>query len=158
MNKKVNKLYTVFTDAVILSDSVYLNAIEGFDVIDKGRIMADNDLATLIGNKSLSGNIAESVIYKYSNPVTSELWFLSNYFIAYSRDDKSIPEILMVVTRSTCITKSITVLNNFQYALGNIRNIKIVSSLGYLSSPTRVILNACCDNYKCDKVKLPVII
>ena len=64
----------------------------------------------------------------------------------------------MVVTRSTCITKSITVLNNFQYALGNIRNIKIVSSLGYLSSPTRVILNACCDNYKCDKVKLPVVI
>ena len=158
MNKKINKLYTVFTDAVIVSDSVYLNAIEGFDVMDKGQIMADGDLATLIGNKSLFGNIAESVIYKYSNPVTSELWFLSNYFIAYSRDDKSIPEILIVVTRSTCIANSITVLSNFKNALGNIRNIKIVSSLGYLSSPTRVILNSCCGNYKCDKIKLPVVI
>lgn len=158
MKNKINKLYTVFTDAVIVSDSVYLNAIEGFDVMDKGQIMADSDLATLIRDEYPFGNMAESMIYKYSNPVTSELWFLSNYFIAYSRDDKSIPEILMVVTGSTCIAKNITVLNNFQNALGNIRNIKIVSSLGYLSSPTRVILNACCGNYICNKIKLPVVI
>lgn len=158
MNKKVNKLYTVFTDAVVISDNVYLNAIEGYDVIDKEQIMTNGDLAIIIGNNNLFGSIAQNEIYKFTNPLTSELWFLSNYFIAYSRGEEYTPEILLVVTKDTCIVKSINVLYNFRSALRKVQNIKIVHSLGLLSNPSQVYLNACWGNYKCDKIKLPVVI
>lgn len=171
MQNKCNKIYSLFTNGVVLSKDTVINAITPYEVIFRANVLGIEDIVAHFKDKySCIQNIPSSTLYLYTNPATQESWYFGKNLIAYC-DEKvknyygdTVPTILAVFNSSTIVLKGgnidlylkikdaltyTTYLHSKSFSMGIIS----VNDIGYLSYPDRAVVN---NSINSSSVKLPL--
>lgn len=154
MNDKINKLYIIFDNNIIVSNKKLFNAVTGLDIVEQANVGSIADIERLFYTKNLGTyNLPEKVLWKFTNPLNGTEWYLGKNLIACKK--KHYIDILGIMTGGTCIVKNIQVLNDFQFLLKGCSSIRMKSFIGYLSTPDKAFINGI---ERTDTVRLPIYI
>lgn len=157
MKNKVEYLYSVFNQDIIKSKKVLINALQGYKVINQDPVVSQKDVLSWFKENFLSiTSIPSDQIWKFSNPLTKEFWYINQYFIAYSRGDTDINIILFEVG-TTCIVTNVQYFLNWRDILQypTYLTLRLVHTIGCLSTPHKVYTMT---SPNINTIKLPYII
>lgn len=160
MINKAKKLYVIFDKSIInnVSGNKYLDAIKGFDVFDAGQVLTAKDVGAKVSKNNMFNCLSENDIAAFSNPITGQTWYVSNYFIAYGSTPTESPKIILARIGDIFLVTDASTLSSLSKILGRARQIAIKSYLGLLSWPSRTYVNNCSYCYDVNTVKLPVVL
>lgn len=171
MQNKCNKIYSLFTNGVVLSKGTVINAITPYEVVFRANVLGIEDIVSYFKDKYICiQNIPSNTLYLYTNPATQESWYFGRQLIAYcSKKVKnyygdSVPTILAVFNSSNIVLKGGNidlylkikdVLTFTAYTCSKQFSMGIISvnDIGYLSYPDRAIVN---NGINSSGVKLPI--
>lgn len=158
MIEKCNKIYSIFNEDILVTDNIKFNAIQGYDIVDVCNVGGVEDVIAWFrtNNKSLK-DIPSYEVYRFINPVKDCEWYISNHFIAYKDSYEYIknPIIKAFFYNNTAIIDDFDTQFTFMYLLSVCANVKIVSRVGYLSTPHEAVINYARTDFT--KIKLPYI-
>ena len=159
MIEKCNKIYTIFTEDILVTDNIKFNAIQGYDIVDVCNVGGVEDVIAWFrtNNKSPKG-ISSYEVYRFINPVKDCEWYINNHFIAYKGNSEyhKNPIIKAFFYNSTAIIDDFDALFTFKYFLSTCANVKRVSKIGYLSTPHSAVINYARTDFT--RIKLPYIV
>lgn len=155
MVNKCNLIYSIFNSDVIISTRHILNAIQGYTVVDKADVLSRQDMLDWFktSNQSMY-DIPAFEAWKFTNPVTGEKWYVTNIFLAHGNKDDAV-NILAFYYAGFLLLTTISTYINYKSIFSSVSDIKIVYSLGALSTPHSVISNY---SINADKIKLPYVV
>lgn len=140
MINKINRLYSIFYDDVILSVNDRINAIEGYDVIKQLDVLSSKDVCRALSRSEVK-QIPDNELWLFKNPASEDKWYIGQHIIAFSHKGLKI-NILAMYSEHAAIITSTNVLVEFRQLLSSINNIKIVPIIGALSTPHKVMYNS----------------
>ena len=161
MRIKFNKVYSIFRENVILSDSSFINAIEGYDIENTIEVASiDDAIKSFYRFYSNIRAMSERRVILYINPVSGTELYIGSKFIAYKEDSKGLIRIKVVCDgASTIVTDNLRFLIKVSPLLkvNSFHKIIVSDPIGYLSYPYNPIVSNPL-NLKEIKFKLPVIL
>lgn len=160
MNNKAKKLYAIFDKSIInnVSGNKYIDAIKGFDVFDAGQVFTARDVAAKVLRNNMFNSLSENDIAAFSNPLSGQTWYVSNYFIAYGSTPTEAPRILLVKIDTIFLVNNVSTIALLSKALDRAHQIVVENYLGFLSWPSKTHVNNCSYSYEVNTVKLPVVL
>ena len=158
---KLNKVYSIFRENVILSDSSFINAIEGYDIENTIEVASIDDvIKSFHGFYSNIHAMSEGKVILYINPVSGTELYIGSKFIAYKENPHGLIRIKVVCDgASTIVTDNLRFLIKVSPLLkvNSFHKIIVSDPIGCLSYPySPTISNPL--NLKEIKFKLPVIL
>ena len=159
MIEKCNKIYTIFTEDILVTNNIKFNAIQGYDIVDVCNVGGVEDvIAWFRTNNKSPKDIPSYEVYRFINPVKDCEWYINNHFIAYKDNSEyyEYPRIKAFFYNNTAIIDNFDTLFTFKYFLSTCTDVKRVSKIGYLSTPHKVVINYARRDFT--KIKLPYIV
>ena len=159
MKNKFNKLYSIFYNNVVVSDSILINAIQGYNIEDRGFTATLDDLsAALTPHYRKCSYIPTDRLIHFSNPASNVDWYIGNHIVACGVDGKA-ADIKLLFNERTVIVKDLKYFNCFKKVLGmkDTYGIIMIPIIGKLSYPdtAHVQFSPKTANIQ---VKLPIVI
>lgn len=155
MINKCNYIYSIFNTDIIVSNKHVLNAIQGYEVIDKDEVLSRQDFIDWFRcNKKHMITIPKNIVWRFTNPVTGEQWYTTNCLLAYSSSSGT-NRIAAFYDNGILIVPSLKTLIAYKDLFPSVTDIKIVYSIGSLSTPHRVVNNYSLNS---DKIRLPYVV
>ena len=139
MINKINRIYSIFNEDVVISANTRINAIEGYDVINKGEVLSLYDVIDLTKNNL--NLISKCDLYLYENPASGEKWYIGRNLIAHLTGGFGHPVIEALYDVNTLLVNSIYDIAKYKELFANMSHIEIVRNIGMLSYPNSVRLN-----------------
>nr|DAW35377.1 MAG TPA: hypothetical protein [Caudoviricetes sp.] len=170
MEVKCNNIYSLFDRNIVLSEDTCINAITPYHIKTAFTVMGFDDVITYFSNNYTSiYTINNGILNSFTNPATNEWWYVGKYFMAYCNKKSmnfpglSVPEIIMVYGGKVAIVdeKHLDDYLKFKgliykYCKNDSKvNIILTSHIGYLSYPSKAIVNHAVDT---SEVKLPIVL
>ena len=161
MRIKFNKVYSIFRENVILSDSSFINAIEGYDIENTIEVASiDDAIKSFYSFYSNIRAMSEGRVILYINPVSGTELYIGSKFIAYKENPHGLIKIKVICDgASTIVTDDLRFLIKVSPLLkvNSCHKIIVSDPIGCLSYPySPMISNPL--NLKEIKFKLPVIL
>ena len=159
MIEKCNKIYSIFTEDILVTNNIKFNAIQGYDIVDVCNVGGVEDvIAWFRTNDKSPEDIPHYEVYRFINPVKDCEWYINNNFIAYKDNSeyRGNPIIKAFFYGSTAIIDGFDTLFTFKYFLCECTYVKRVRKVGYLSTPHSAIINHARTDFT--KIKLPYIV
>lgn len=160
MKNKVNKIYSLFTENVVLSKSTFINAVEGYDINSTIEVASlDDAIKNFCSIDKNMSSVSHDELMLYVNPVTGSELYIGNLFIAYKTNSEEFPKIKVVCNGSDVIADDLKFLLKVSPLLKTNFNYKImmVYNIGCLSYPNHPFLNEIY-NLRGVKFKLPIML
>lgn len=139
MINRVNRIYSIFTEDVVISANTRINAIEGYDVINKGEVLSLYDVIDIY--KSNLNSINDYNLHLYENPASKEKWYIGKHLIAHLTAEHKHPIIEALYDANTLLINSIYDIDKYKELFTGLNHIEIVRNIGKLSYPNSVRLN-----------------
>ena len=159
MIEKCNKIYSIFTEDILVTNDIKFNAIQGYDIVDVCNVGGVEDvIAWFKTNNKRPKDIPSYKVYRFINPVKDCEWYIHNHFIAYEDNSEyhKNPSIKAFFYNNTAIIDGFDSLFTFKYFLSTCANVKRVSRIGYLSTPHSTVVNYVRTDFT--RIKLPYIV
>ena len=159
MIEKCNKIYSIFTEDILVTNNIKFNAIQGYDIVDVCNVGGVEDVITWFRTNNKSPKDIHSYeVCRFINPVKDCEWYINNHFIAYKDNSEyhKNPSIKAFFYNNTAIIDNFDTLFTFKYLLNTCDNVKRVYKIGYLSTPHKAVINYARRDFT--KIKLPYIV
>lgn len=158
MKNKCNLLYSIFDESIVVSDKKIINAIQGYKVIRKARVLCFDDVVAWFRTGSLRTQwIPDSELWQFDCPSTGESWFVNNFIVAYCRGTQQsglMPKIKMLyLENGKYLVDKLDTLEKYRLLFRHdVTTIHISLHIGYLSYPDKAIYNG---GFEDVTIKLP---
>lgn len=148
MIDKSNKVYSIFSSDVIVTNDKRINAVMGYDVKEKANVASYRDVIEWFKrNKFGINNVPPSRMYLFTNPIGNESWYVGNHILAHYKErtdwlNKKQPQIIAFVYRPVLVVTDLDTVVKYKELFGNITSINLDYEIGYLSTPHKAFINS----------------
>lgn len=150
-------LYSLFSEDVVLSNDMIINAIQGYNIVETINVLSLADVVLYFKARESTPNryVKRSQLYCFQVPATGEAWYIGQFLIAHRKSRNMSIYIRALFYSYRAVVSSIKVLIDYKELLGRINSVAINDNIGTLSTPHSADI---CYGGKYDTVKLPFVI
>lgn len=154
MINKMNKLYAIFDEDVVLSKNGIINAITGMDIVKTVEVASERDIINFLRSGSdRRNNIYMTQLYKFELTAREKSYYVNNMLIA-TQEKSLLPEIKLLQFCDKALITSWDFFNAFRSVI-DVSTVKKVYQIGNLSNPHNTTVGL---GGKYDLFTLPLII